>query len=128
MSKKILHFPNKNLSMSADAIQEINLDLWDTWIKKQRENKLLQFFFEYNQECDSSIDVFSDLNALKIIEEYTNFKFILFHPGMLNAYTTGFIVQFKIDENIVCTPALNTENLARVYGLILFKKLSLRRK
>ena len=104
-------------------IDEINSNLLDEWNKKQQGNKLLQFFIPFIDT--KSKNPLLDLSTIQQIESDIGLNFILYAPGMFKPEMIGFTVQFKILDEIVTTPDMNTENLARCYAVILYKKLQI---
>lgn len=130
----VVDFTARRLAKSAaeknpPSISEVAVDALDfllgDWERYARQNKLNDYFKtslpgQIGQE--STVNFMADLTQVANIEHNIGLLPMVFAPGTGSAVQRGWVVQFKLCEELVQTPDMASETYARTFAILLYLK------
>lgn len=96
------------------------------WEKMARNNRLNDYFkSSLPNSIDSvcKVNYMADLNGIAALELNLELFPAMFGPGATRKEQLGWMVQFKIGDQYVCTPELASEAYARCFGILLYLRV-----
>ena len=97
------------------------------WEKMARNNRLNDYFKRSLSNVidhGSKVNYMADLTEVATIELKLDHYPMIYFPGtLLGGKQHGWIVQFKLGDEVVSTPELMSEAYARCFGILLYLKV-----
>lgn len=110
------------LQLTVDAVDFLLGD----WEKMARSNRLNDYFKSSLPSLidqETRVNFMSDLNEIAKLELKLDLFPMIFFPGTTRQEQLGWVVQFKVDDDTICTPEMASECYARCFGVLLYLKV-----
>lgn len=110
------------LQLTVDAVDFLLGD----WEKMARSNRLNDYFKSALPSLidkETRVNFMSDLTAVSNLELNLDLFPMIFFPGTTREEQIGWVVQFKVGNDMICTPEMASECYARCFGILLYLRV-----
>ncbi len=117
-------------SKKLPTLAEITVDAVDfllgDWERMARGNRLNDYFkaaLPSFIDQETRVNFMSDLNEVAKLELKLDLFPMVFFPGTIGKEQLGWVVQYRVGEELVCSPEMASECYARTFGILLYLKV-----
>ena len=114
----------KEKPSAKQIIEESVEDLQQNWEKFARLNRLNDFFISSTPNWSNpDLNYLEDLDAISVVEQKINLILRMESPGFVPENRLGWTAAVRLDDLIITTPPMPTEQYARTFLILLYLKV-----